>query len=167
MLVGVITFNCRRGNSSKPEASVPRHTCWSSLQTAFGAVAYAILVGLLPQQLFAVAPVFTCTFLLILLSLSFSWKKESNQRKFKKGTKQPVPFIVPWLSCSATVASAFVVYACSVRLRDSNFWGIRGSAVLHHSSTKAKLKNQSENGLLSFSEVFFCFFFGQAKKKIF
>jgi hypothetical protein len=40
----------------------------------------------------------------------------------------------------------------------------QGSTVLHHSNSEAELKYQSENGLLSFSEVFFWFFFGQAKK---
>ena len=29
--------------------------------------------------------------------------------------KQPIPFLVPWLSFSATVASAFVFYACPLR----------------------------------------------------
>ena len=38
----------------------------------------------------------------------FLGEKESNQRKIKKGMKQPIPFAVPWLSSSATVASAFV-----------------------------------------------------------
>jgi hypothetical protein len=41
----------------------------------------------------------------------------------------------------------------------------QGSTVIHHSNTKAKLKNPFRERAVSFSEVFFCFFFGQAKKK--
>jgi hypothetical protein len=41
----------------------------------------------------------------------------------------------------------------------------QGLTVIHHTSTKAKLKNFFRKRAVSFSEVFFCFFFGQAKKK--
>jgi hypothetical protein len=41
----------------------------------------------------------------------------------------------------------------------------QGSTALHHSTTKAQLKYPVGNGLYSFPIVFFCFFFGQAKKK--
>jgi hypothetical protein len=43
--------------------------------------------------------------------------------------------------------------------------GDKGSRPLHHSTTKAQLKYHIGNGLYSFPIVFFCFFFGQAKKK--
>jgi hypothetical protein len=39
-------------------------------------------------------------------------------------------------------------------------------AALDHSTTKAKLKFTSGNGLYSFPIVFFWYFFGQAKKYI-
>jgi hypothetical protein len=41
----------------------------------------------------------------------------------------------------------------------------QGYAVLHHSTTKAQLKYPFRKRAVLFSEVFFCFFFGQAKKK--
>ena len=41
----------------------------------------------------------------------------------------------------------------------------QGSAAVHHSSTKAKLKYLAGKGRLSFPAAFFCFFFWQANKK--
>src|SRR5215213_6302376 len=40
----------------------------------------------------------------------------------------------------------------------------QGPTALHHSSTKATLKNGAGNGLFSFPAALFWFFFGQAKK---
>jgi hypothetical protein len=47
---------------------------------------------------------------------------------------------------------------------DRNLFHQRSTA-LHHSTTKARLKYQSENGLFSFSEVFFVSFLDKQKRK--
>jgi hypothetical protein len=45
------------------------------------------------------------------------------------------------------------------------FYVDQGSAAVHHSNSKAKLKYPAGKGLLSFPAALFSFFFGQAKKK--
>ena len=99
----------------------------------------------------------------------FSFFVIATKKETKKGLERNdihrVPFIVLRFSGGTTVTSKFVFHL-SINSQRQTPHNCRGSTALHHSTTKAELKYHIGNAPYSFPIVFFCFFFGQAKKKI-